>query len=61
MSPLLLLLPDFLLIVAGYLICRHTALDRTLWDGVEKLVYHLLFPVLLFASIVRQPIHLGCR
>ena len=59
MSTLLLLLPDFLLIVAGYLICRHTALDRPLWDGVERLVYYLLFPVLLFVSIVRQPIHPG--
>ena len=59
MSTRLLLLPDFLLIVAGYLICRHTALDRPLWDGVERLVYYLLFPVLLFVSIVRQPIHPG--
>ncbi|MBT9596265.1 MAG: AEC family transporter [Vitreoscilla sp.] len=59
MSTMLLLLPDFMLIVAGYLICRHTALDRPLWDGVEKLVYYLLFPVLLFVSIVRQPIHPG--
>ncbi|MFO1337972.1 MAG: AEC family transporter [Burkholderiaceae bacterium] len=55
----LLLLPDFLLIVAGYLLCRHTALDRPLWDGVEKLVYHLLFPVLLFMSILRQPLQPG--
>ncbi len=55
----LLLLPDFLLIVAGYLLCRHTALDRPLWDGVEKLVYYLLFPVLLFMSILRQPLQPG--
>jgi hypothetical protein len=51
----LLLLPDFLLIVCGYLICRHTPLDRTVWDGVEKLVYYALFPTLLFTSIVRYP------
>lgn len=59
MSHMLLLLPDFLLICAGYLICRHTALDRPLWDGVERLVYYLLFPVLLFVAIVRQPIEPG--
>lgn len=59
MSQLLLLLPDFLLIATGYLLCRHTMLDRPLWDGVEKLVYHLLFPVLLFSSIVRQPLQPG--
>ncbi|MFM2052537.1 MAG: hypothetical protein RL456_574 [Pseudomonadota bacterium] len=52
----LLLLPDFLLIVAGFLICRRTALDRTVWNAVERLVYWLLFPVLLFVSIVRSPL-----
>lgn len=55
MPDLLLLLPDFLLIVCGYLICRHTPLDRPIWDGAEKLVYFVLFPALLFTSIVRNP------
>jgi hypothetical protein len=59
MSHATLLLPDFLLIVAGYLICRYTALDRSVWDGAERLVYYLLFPVLLFGSIVRTPLQLG--
>jgi malonate transporter len=48
MPDALLLLPDFLLIVLGYLICRHTPLDRPVWDGAERLVYYLLFPALLF-------------
>jgi malonate transporter and related proteins len=52
----LLLLPDFLLIALGYVICRHTALDRPVWDGVERLVYYLLFPALLFVAIVRNPL-----
>jgi hypothetical protein len=51
----LLLLPDFALILIGYLICRHTSLNRPVWDGVERLVYYLLFPSLLFMSILRQP------
>jgi predicted permease len=59
MPDALLLLPDFLLIVCGYLICRFTALDRPVWDSAERLVYYLLFPVLLFASIVRNPIAPG--
>ncbi len=59
MPELLLLLPDFLLIVSGYLLCRHTALNRPVWDGVEKLVYYLLFPVLLFVAIIRQPLDFG--
>jgi len=55
----LLLLPDFLLILIGWAVCRHTALDRPVWDAAERLVYYLLFPVLLFNSIVRSPLQLG--
>ena len=50
-----LLFPDFSLIATGYLICRYTALDRTVWEQVESLVYYVLFPVLLFQSLVRAP------
>ncbi|WP_428424248.1 AEC family transporter [Methylibium sp.] len=59
MRDILLLLPDFLLIVVGFLVCRHTALNRPVWESMEKLVYHLLFPVLLFTSIVRNPLSPG--
>ncbi len=54
-----LLLPDFTLIVCGYLICRFTALNRTVWEQVDSLVFYFLFPVLLFHSIVRSPLDLG--
>lgn len=54
-----LLFPDFSLILCGYLICNHTALNRTVWQPVEGLVYYFLFPVLLFHSIVKSPLHLG--
>ncbi|MBK6613363.1 MAG: AEC family transporter [Ottowia sp.] len=53
-----LLFPDFSLILIGYLLCRHTALDRAVWQAVEPLVYFFLFPVLLFQSIVRTPLDL---
>jgi malonate transporter and related proteins len=53
-----LLFPDFSLIVCGYLICRFTALNRTVWEQVDNLVYYFLFPVLLFHSIVRSPLDL---
>lgn len=55
----LMLLPDFSLILCGYLICRFTPLNRAVWQPVESLVYYLLFPVLLFQSIVKSPIDLG--
>jgi malonate transporter len=54
-----LLFPDFSLILCGYLVCRYTQLNRTVWQQVESLVYYLLFPVLLFHSIVKSPLNLG--
>lgn len=59
MPDVLLLLPDFLLILCGFLLCRYTALNRPVWEATEKLVYYLLFPVLLFNSIVRTPLQPG--
>lgn len=54
-----LLFPDFSLIVLGYLLCRFSPLNRSVWQGVEALVYYLLFPVLLFHSIVKSPLDWG--
>ena len=59
MSHALLLVPDFLLILCGFALCRWTSLGRNVWDGVEKLVYYLLFPVLLFNSILKSPLQPG--
>lgn len=53
-----LLFPDFSLILCGYLVCRFTKLNRTVWEQVESLVYYFLFPVLLFHSIVKSPLDL---
>ncbi|MDD4942788.1 MAG: AEC family transporter [Rhodoferax sp.] len=54
-----LLFPDFSLILIGYLICRFTPLNRTVWSQVEQLVYFLFFPVLLFHSILKSPLDIG--
>ncbi len=51
-----LLFPDFSLILCGYVLCRYTALDRSVWQPLESLVYFFMFPVLLFHSIVRTPL-----
>jgi malonate transporter len=56
MSTALLLLPDFLLIALGFGLCRYTMLNRSVWDGVDQLVYYMLFPVLLFNSVVKSPL-----
>ena len=54
-----LLFPDFSLILAGYLVCRFTPLNRTVWEQVETLVYFLFFPILLFHAIVKSPLDMG--
>lgn len=59
MADALLLLPDFALIVIGFVLCRYTALNRPLWDAIERIVYLVLFPALLFGAIVRNPISPG--
>jgi malonate transporter and related proteins len=51
MSIALVLLPDFLLIVAGALLARLSAFDAVFWAGTERLVYFVLFPALLFRSL----------
>ncbi|WP_370260827.1 AEC family transporter [Limnobacter sp.] len=57
MSPLLLF-PDFAIIALGYLL-RRFWLAPTAWVTIEKLVYFVLFPCLLFFSVVSSPVDLG--
>lgn len=56
MAGALLLVPDFALIALGVLLMRYGRLDAGFWIGVERLVYFVLFPALLFHSVVRTPI-----
>ena len=53
MNILTLLLPDFLLILIGYGLVRITNWGQSFWTGLEKLVYFVLFPALLFVSTSR--------
>ncbi len=59
MSVALLLLPDFLLIVGGALLKRGRGFGAPFWTGVERLVYFVLFPALLFRSLAQAPLALG--
>jgi hypothetical protein len=56
LSAALLLLPDFLLIAGGALLRRSRAFDAAFWSGVERLVYFVLFPALLFRSLATSPL-----
>jgi malonate transporter and related proteins len=57
-SVALLLLPDFLIIVGGALLRRTRRFDAAFWSGIERLVYFVLFPALLFRSLALSPLQL---
>ncbi|MEX0956630.1 MAG: AEC family transporter [Rhizobiaceae bacterium] len=46
------ILPIFLLIVIGNLLSRAPILDRPVWEGLEKISYWILYPTLLFSTIL---------
>ncbi|NMG29117.1 AEC family transporter [Aromatoleum evansii] len=59
MQSLLLLLPDFSLILLGAVLRRHLVDGDAFWSGVEKLVYFVLFPALLFNALATADIDPG--
>lgn len=52
----LALLPDFALILLGAGLRRVLHLGDHFWSGLEKLVYYVLFPALLFSGLVKTHI-----
>jgi malonate transporter len=59
MNTALLLLPDFALIILGSAIRRWMHLGDHFWNGVEKLVYFILFPALLINAILKTRLDLA--
>lgn len=56
MSVALLVFPDFLLVALGWALRHKLNFSREFFAGTERLVYFVLFPALLFQSILRTPI-----
>lgn len=59
MSAALLILPNFVLILIGLALARAFDYGRDFWEGLEKLVYYVLFPALLFRSLAIAQIDLA--
>lgn len=59
MTSVFLLLPDFALILLGFGLRRLMHLGDHFWSGLEKLIYFVLFPALLFHAIARTHIDLA--
>jgi len=55
-APALALLPDFALILLGSGLRRVLHLGDHFWTGLEKLIYFVLFPALLFNGLIRTHI-----
>lgn len=53
MSILTLLVPDFMLILLGFLLARLSHWGGHFWAGVEKIVYYIMFPALLFYTTAK--------
>jgi len=54
-----LVLPNFVLILAGLVLSRRFSYARTFWEGLEKLVYYVLFPALLLRTLALARIDLA--
>lgn len=58
MNVITLIIPTFALVVAGYLLRRYAAFGRSFWSDIERLVYYVLFPALLFGTLASRPLAL---
>jgi hypothetical protein len=53
------LVPDFALIALGFLLFRFGGFGEVFWSGLERFVYYVLFPALLFGALARGGISFG--
>lgn len=59
MESVLLILPDFLVILLGLFLFQKLDYPREFWNKAEKLVFYVLFPPLLFNSVSSASIGLA--
>ena len=59
MSGLLLVLPDFLVILLGVFLRARFFTESTFWLRTEKLVFYVLLPAMLFLSVAGSTVALG--
>lgn len=62
MLSVLLILPDFLIILLGYLLKQGKLgqhFNEGFWKGAENIVFYVLFPPLLFTSVANSKLSLA--
>lgn len=59
MSILYLLLPDIILVVLGWTMLNKLNFSREFFTNTEKMVYFIMFPALLFRSVLASPLSIN--
>lgn len=59
MSILYILLPDIILVALGWLMINKLRFNRDFFAATEKMVYFIMFPSLLFRSVLSSPLSLN--
>ncbi|CAM5192850.1 AEC family transporter [Oligella ureolytica] len=59
MSILYILLPDIILVALGWIMFNKMGFSREFFAATEKMVYFIMFPALLFRSVLLSPLSLN--
>lgn len=59
MSILYILLPDIILVALGWFMLNKMGFSREFFAATEKMVYFIMFPALLFRSVLLSPLSLN--
>ena len=54
-----ILTPLYLLIGFGYLLYRYQFPSLEFWPGIERMIYYVLFPTLIFVALVKAPVDMS--
>ncbi|MDP7222262.1 MAG: AEC family transporter [Alphaproteobacteria bacterium] len=52
------ILPVFFVIMTGYLVKKTFAFDETFWKQMDRLIFYVLLPLMIFKTLVEAPISL---
>ena len=60
MFAVFVILPQFCLILLGYLLTKRPSFaKKDFWNVTEKLVFYVLFPPLIFLSVAKANLQIG--
>ena len=51
--------PIFLMMLTGYILRMTDIVGKTVWDGINKLIFRVFLPILLFYNIYQTNVHMA--